>query len=186
MKDQASGRSESGAGVSPVVQRNIRTLLAKRREEQARLGWQQRLAITIASFTGSMTFVFLHVVIYGGWILVNCGLLPGLPRFDPTLVILAMAASVEAIFLSSFILITQNRMMAEADRRADLNLQISLLAEHEITRLISMVTAMAKRMQIKEADRPDLEDLAKDVVPEQVLETIEHDEKQLQNRPSQA
>jgi uncharacterized membrane protein len=106
---------------------------------------------------------------------------PGIPRFDPSLVVLAMAASVEAIFLSSFILITQNRMMSQADRRADLNLQISLLAEYEITRLISMIKAMAKKMDLKEADWPELNELAQDIVPEQVLETIDQSEKRLQD-----
>lgn len=166
-------------GVTPVVERNIRTLLTKRQEEEARLGWKERLAIAVANFTGSMTFVFLHVIIYGAWIAINLNLVPGVPRFDPSLVILAMEASVEAIFLSSFILITQNRMMAQADRRADLNLQISLLAEYEVTRLISLVKEMAKKMDIKEAHKPELEELTRDVVPEQVLETIDQNEKHL-------
>jgi uncharacterized membrane protein len=167
-------------GVTPVLQRNIQALLAKRQEEVEKLEWKERVAIAIANFTGSMTFVFLHVIIYGAWIAINLKLIPGLPRFDPSLVILAMEASVEAIFLSSFILITQNRMMAQADRRADLNLQISLLAEHEITRLMSMVQAMAKRMNIEEAGRPELAELMQDVVPEKVLETIDENEKRFQ------
>lgn len=163
------------------MDRNIRTLLQKRREEEARLSWKQRLAVSVAKFTGSMTFVFIHVVLYGAWIAINVGLVPGIPRFDPSLVILAMEASVEAIFLSSFILITQNRMMAQADRRADLNLQISLLAEYEITRLITLVKEMAERMNIEEARRPDLNELAQEVVPEQVLETIDVKEREFQN-----
>ena len=84
-----------------------------------------------------------------------------------------MVASVEAIFLSTFILITQNRMQAHADRRADLNLQISLLAEHEITRLVQMVSEMGRRMDLDVARQPELEELKQDVRPEQVLETLE-------------
>jgi uncharacterized membrane protein len=91
-----------------------------------------------------------------------------------------MEASVEAIFLSSFILITQNRMMAQADRRADLNLQISLLAEYEIIRPISLVKAMAERMNVDEATQPELEELAHAVEPEQVLDTIDAKEKEYQ------
>ena len=74
--------------------------------------------------------------------------LPGvpLPHFDPTCVVLAMVASVEAIFLSTFILITQNRIATQAQKRADLDLQISLLAEHEITRLLTLTVAMAERL----------------------------------------
>ena len=64
-------------------------------------------------------------------------LIPGVPRWDPSFVVLAMMASVEAIFLSTFVLISQNRMAAAADKRADLDLQISLLAEHEVTKLVT-------------------------------------------------
>ena len=74
------------------------------------------LADSITRFTGSMPFVYLHLLLFGGWIIAN---LPGvpLPHFDPTFVALAMVASVEAIFLSTFILITQNRMTAQAERK---------------------------------------------------------------------
>src|SRR5436305_14737230 len=165
MKPQPENPSRS-PGIAPVMERNIRTLLEKRQEEEARLGWKQRLAVGIANFTGSMTFVLIHVVLYCSWIAINIGLIPGIPRFDPSLVILAMEASVEAIFLSSFILITQNRMMAQADRRADLNLQISLLAEYEITRLITMTREIARAMRIPEGNKPELEELANEVAPE--------------------
>jgi uncharacterized membrane protein len=77
-----------------------------------------------------MRFVYLHVVLFGVWLLVNLGVVPGVPRFDPSFVVLAMVASVEAIFLSTFVLIMQNRMAATADKRADLDLHISLLTEH--------------------------------------------------------
>ncbi len=118
--------------MAQVVERNIHALLARRQAEERRAGWQDRLADRITLFTGSMRFVYLHAAIYGLWIIAN---LPGvpLPHFDPTYVMLAMVASVEAIFLSTFILISQNRMAAQAATRADLDLQVSLLAEHEIT-----------------------------------------------------
>ena len=166
------------ADITPIVERNIQTLLERRRSEEKRMHWQDKLADAISRFTGSMPFVFIHAVIYGLWIAINLGWIKGLPRFDPSFVILAMEASVEAIFLSSFILITQNRMMARADRRADLNLQISLLAEHEMTRVITMVREMGSRLGIPEASNPELEDLSKDVAPEQVLETLAKHEQQ--------
>jgi uncharacterized membrane protein len=89
-----------------------------------------------------------------------------------------MVASVEAIFLSTFILITQNRMAAQAQKRTDLDLQISLLAEHEITRLIILTDAIAEHLGIKPVQEPELEELAQDVAPEQVLDTIETLQKQ--------
>jgi uncharacterized membrane protein len=138
-------------------------------------GLQDKAADAITRFTGSMTFVYIHLVLFGLWILINVGWLPG-PKFDPSLVILAMGASVEAIFLSTFVLITHNRMAALADKRADLDLQISLLSEHEITRLIRLVTEMAERMGIEQAHAPEIPELAQDVAPERVLDRIEAQE----------
>jgi uncharacterized membrane protein len=161
--------------MSSVLPRNIEALAAQRQAEDQRLGWQERLAAAITRFTGSIAFVYLHTVLYGLWILVNVGWVPLVPRFDPTFVILAMAASVEAIFLSTFILITQNRML-QAARRADLDLQISLLAEHEVTRLITIVKEIGQRMGIEAADAGDLEEFSRDVRPEEVLQTIDERE----------
>jgi uncharacterized membrane protein len=169
-----------------VVERNIEALLARRKDEEHGLAWQERFAARITNFTGSMTFVWLHVAVYGMWIAINLGAIPGIPRFDPTFVVLAMEASVEAIFLSTFILITQNRMMAQADKRADLNLQISLLAEHEITRLIDMVAEIGKRMQLPVAHHPELDELRKDVRPEKMLDTLQKHERRFFPEESKA
>jgi len=162
-----------------VVDRNIRALLQQRQEQQGSRSRQERIADAVTRFAGSMRFVYIHLVVFGTWILVNVGWLPLAPRFDPSLVILAMVASVEAIFLSTFVLISQNRMSAIADRRADLDLQVSLLAEHEITRLITLVTAMAERMGIDEAQDPELSELSRDVEPEKVMQTMEAHEREV-------
>jgi uncharacterized membrane protein len=167
------------AGLAQVVERNIRALLIRRQQEDQEKSFQERLADGITRFTGSMVFVCLHLVLFGLWIAINLGWLPWLPirRFDPTFVILAMFASVEAIFLSTFVLISQNRMAALTDKRANLDLQISLLAEHEITRLITLVTAIAERMGIEASHDPELSELAQDVAPETVLEEMEENER---------
>lgn len=170
------------SGMSGVIERNILALLARRQNEEKALGWQKKLADAITHFCGSMRFVYFHLLLYGLWIAINLGWLPFLPRFDPTFVILAMAASVEAIFLSTFILITQNRMSLQAAKRADLDLQVSLLAEHEITRLITMVQEIGERMGIASATDPELQELSKDVAPEQVLDTMEKHEKTSKQR----
>jgi len=161
--------------LAEVVERNIAALLERRTEEERSRGKDARIAETISRFTGSMPFVYLHLALVALWVVINLGLTP-IPRFDPTFVVLAMLASVEAIFLSTFVLITQNRMAAMADKRADLDLQISLLAEHEITRLISLVSQIAERMEIDAARDPELEELSRDVEPERVLDTIEESE----------
>jgi uncharacterized membrane protein len=120
-----------------------------------------------------MTFVYIHLAFYGAWILVNLGLIRGVPKFDPSFVVLAMEASVEAIFLSTFVLISQNRMAAAADKRADLDLQISLLTEHELTKLSELVVQIAKRLEIQTDADPELQEVQQDVAPEAVLDEIE-------------
>ncbi|OON69540.1 hypothetical protein B0919_09165 [Hymenobacter sp. CRA2] len=160
-----------------VVQRNIEALLQRQRADEQRKRWQDRLADTVTGFTGSMAFVFIHLALFGLWVVWNLGWL-GLPPFDKSFVVLAMVASVEAIFLSTFVLISQNRMAVQADKRADLDLQISLLTEHEVTRLVVLVTAMAKKMDIAAAHDPEIDELAQDVHPERVLDAMEEHQEQ--------
>jgi uncharacterized membrane protein len=165
-------RGSGPQGLTSVLDRNIRELLERRQREERAQSWQERLATRITAFTGSMRFVAIHLALFGGWIGWNLPFSP-LPRFDPSLVVLAMFASVEAIFLSTFILITQNRMQAVADKRADLDLQVNLLSEHEITRLIRLTKAVAERLGVKESESPELPELERDIDPEHVLDKLE-------------
>jgi uncharacterized membrane protein len=160
-------------GLSSVLERNIHALNDRRREEERRATLQERVAERITRFTGSMLFVYIHLAIFGFWIVANLGWIPGVPQWDESFVVLAMWASVEAIFLSTFVLISQNRMQAAADKRADLDLQISLLAEHEITKLAKLVAAMAERMGVRVEGDEELAEIQQNVAPEAVLDEIE-------------
>jgi uncharacterized membrane protein len=93
-----------------------------------------------------------------------------------------MIASVEAIFLSTFILISQNRMAAAADRRAELDLQVSLLAEAEITKLVELVSMIAERMELAAAQEEEVEEMKQRVAPDAVLDAIEETEAELDAR----
>jgi uncharacterized membrane protein len=160
-------------GLSDALERNIDALAARHRAECARAPASARIADAMTRCTGSLTFVGLHLAMVAAWVAINLGLVPGIPRFDPTFVILATAASVEAIFLSTFVLISQNRMQADADRRADLDLHISLLTEHELTRLAKLVGAIAETVGVDARKTGDMEDVEQDIVPERVLDEIE-------------
>jgi uncharacterized membrane protein len=166
-----AGRSD----LAPVLARNIEALVRRRRNEEKSAAWQQRAADAITRFTGSMTFVALHVAGFGSWILANLGVVPGVPVWDPDFVRLAMVASVEAIFLSTFVLISQNRMAEAADKRADLDLQVSLLAEHEITALIRLLSQIAETVGVRRSD--ELEDVQRDISPERVLDELERSDR---------
>ena len=145
----------------------------RRDRDEATASFEERVADAITRFTGSMRFVYLHVVLFGLWIIVNLGIVPGIPKFDPSFVILAMVASVEAIFLSTFILISQNRMTAAAEKRAELDLQINLLAEHEVTKVVTMVSAIAAQLDVRTEVDDEVNELKEDVAPETVLDEIE-------------
>jgi uncharacterized membrane protein len=160
-------------GLTPVLERNIQALYDRRQREAQSASWQERAADTITRFTGSMAFVYLHLLIFGFWIIANLRWIPGVPAWDESFVVLAMVASVEAIFLSTFVLITQNRMAAAAAKRADLDLQISLLAEHEITKLTTLVSEIAQRMGVESGVGRELEEIKQDVAAETVLDKIE-------------
>jgi len=125
-----------------------------------------------------MGFVYIHLALYGLWILANLGWIPGLRPWDPSFVVLAMIASVEAIFLSTFILITQNRMSATSERRAELDVQVSLLAEQEITKLVQMVADIARRMEIEPEPGGEVDEMKRVVAPEAVLDAIEEGEEE--------
>jgi uncharacterized membrane protein len=160
-------------GLTDTLEHNIEALAARRRAEWARASVQARLAERITRFTGSMAFVYLHLAIVGTWIAINIGAVPGVAPFDETFVILATAASVEAIFLSTFVLISQNRMQADADRRADLDLHISLLTEHELTKLAGVVREIADRLGLEAQRAPDVREIETNIDPERVLDEIE-------------
>jgi uncharacterized membrane protein len=160
-------------GLSPVLERNIRALQLRRQREENEATAEERVAEAITWFTGSMRFVYLHLAFFGFWLVANLGWVPAVPAWDPSFVVLAMVASVEAIFLSTFVLISQNRMAAAADKRADLDLQVSLLAEHEVTRLVTLVSGIADRMEVKTEADADVEEITRDVAPEAVLDELE-------------
>jgi uncharacterized membrane protein len=160
-------------GLNSALERNIATLRDRRANDERAAAPAQKVAREITRFAGSMAFVYIHAALYGAWIGANIGAIPGVPRWDPSFVTLAMIASVEAIFLSTFILITQNRMAANAERRAELDLQVSLLAEAEITKLVELVSAIAERMNLAATEQQEVEEMKKRVAPEAVLDAIE-------------
>jgi uncharacterized membrane protein len=128
---------------------NINTVIQL--EEQSRkdrtLG--DRLSDSIASFVGSMSFVALHLVWFMVWVFLNAGFI----KFDPyPFALLCMIVSLEGVVLSTFVLIKQNRMSERADQRSHLDLQINLLAEKEITKVLQLQRLICRQLDIKEAE----------------------------------
>jgi len=166
-------RGDQDSRLAQVLERNIRSLQRRHEEEEERASPEERIARAVTDFCGSMRFVYLHLAIFGLWIILNLRWIPGIHPWDPSFVMLAMIASVEAIFLSTFVLITQNRMAAAAERRALLDLQVNLLAEHEVTKLIRMVSHIAEHLHVRTEHGPEIDELKHDIAPEAVLDEIE-------------
>jgi len=189
--NEAAGADTGGQEGRPVhdmaavLRRNIEAMREQRERDAAEASLAERLADQITRFTGSLGFVWAHAVLVVAWVVVNLGWAPGVRPFDPTFVILATVASVEAIFLTTFVLITQNRSSELAEKRAALDLQINLLAEYEITQLVRLTRAIAEKLDVQPRD-PELEELTRKVVPEEVLEEIEAQETSIRTptRPS--
>ena len=131
------------------------------------------MAAKVAHFAGTTAFVYINAAFFAIWILLNVGLF-GLKPFDPfPFVMLTTVVSLEAIFLSLFVLLSQNRMQRVADERSELDLQINLLAEHELTRLMIAVDLIVEKMGIELPHEYQKEELEADVKPADVLKEIE-------------
>ena len=156
-----------------VVEQNIDSLVKMRQAKEREKSLQERIADVLTRFSGSMLFVYVHAIWFGIWIALNVGWLGRTP-FDPfPFSLLTLIVSLEAIFLSTFVLISQNHAGAIAEKRAELDLQINLLSEHEITRLLVLMDAVADHLGVDLSKKPELEELKKDVPAEKVLGKIE-------------
>jgi uncharacterized membrane protein len=140
---------ESVGEAADAITRNIETIVRLEQAAQRRRTWADRLSDAIAGFTGTIWFVMLHLAWFGLWAGVNTGLIRVVPAFDPyPFQLLCMIVSLEGVLLATFVLIKQNRMGYLSDRREHLDLQINLLAEREVTRVLQMVEAIAKRLDV--------------------------------------
>lgn len=145
------GDLEQG-NLGSATERNIQTVANLERRFLDERTWLDKLADAIGGFSGSIYFVLLHVVGLSVWFLINTGHFFGVRKFDPfPFILLAMVVSVEAVLLSTFVLMKQNRMAERAEQRDHLNLQIDLLAEEEITKMLQMQRLICERLGITEA-----------------------------------
>ena len=171
--EEIKDHKEDNPALSKVIERNIRTIIFLRQKAASERSLQDRTADVFTSFSGRMVFVYVHVVWFGAWILLNTGRV-GVHPFDPfPYGLLTMIVSLEAIFLSTFVLISQNRLSEESEHRADLDLHIGLLTEHELTRVLQMLDAIQEKMGIENHEEIELADLEMETRPEDVLAEIE-------------
>lgn len=164
--------SSANPSVEQLTQKNVETVIRLEDAAREQRTPTDRLAEAIAKFCGSMTFVWVHVIWFGGWIVLN--LLPGIRHVDPfPFTFLTLIVSLEAIFLSTFILISQNLDSRISERRSHLDLQLNLLSEQENTKMIVMLHAIAAKVGADLTQDPHLEALSEETEPERLIEQIE-------------
>ncbi len=158
--------------ITEVVERNVTALLERKMEEKKRRTPTEKMVVAITEFAGSMYSIIFHVFFFGTWIAWNLHLL-NIKPFDPDFIYIASFVGIEAIFLTTFVLMGQKHMNAHAVKWSELDLQVSLLTEHEVTRILTLVTAVARKMEIEVAEDKEIEELSKDIHPGKVLDTME-------------
>jgi len=160
-----------------LTQRNIEVVRKLEEAANEQRTTSDHVARIIARFCGSMTFVWVHVIGFGGWITIN--LVPGVQHIDPfPFTFLTFLVSLEAIFLSTFILISQNQDTRVSERRNHLDLQINLLSEQENTKMLMMLQAIAEKVGAEFEPDEDVTVLAQETELEKVVEQIQqHEEK---------
>jgi len=161
--------TSANTALSATIERYIRTIINLRLKAARERTLQDRIADAITGFSGRMVFVYVHIAWFAMWLFLDTGL-TGIPPFDPfPYGLRTMSVSLEAIFLSTFVLISQNRMSVQAEHRADLDLHIDLLAEYELTRVLQMLDAIQERLGIENDQDAELTELESETKPEEVL-----------------
>ena len=171
-----------GRSLEELTEQNIERVTKLEQAAREQRTSVDRRAEVIANFCGSMKFVWVHVIWFGGWILFNS--IPGLPHLDPfPYTFLTLIVSLEAIFLSTFILISQNLETRISERRSHLDLQLNMLAEQENTKMIALLLAIADKVGAETNRDPHLEALSEEILPEKLVEQIEAQRENNQGTP---
>ena len=159
--------------IAKAIRQNIETIARLEEGYNQRRTLSDRIADRIGNFSGSMTFVVVQLLVVGAWIGINSGIVPQIRPWDRfPFMMLAATVSIEAIFLSTFVLIKQSRMSRRADERAHLDLQINLLAEREMTLMLQMLQAVCEHLGVR-ASHEHLEELSEETPVEAVANELQ-------------
>ena len=156
------------------VQKNIESIMRLDKDTSRQRSIAEHVADKITTFAGSTPFIIFHIVWFGGWILVNLRVIPGISPFDPfPFSFLTLVVSLEAIFLALLVLKSQNRMTKEADKRAHIDLQINMLAEQEGTKILNMIQRIGKHLGLEEEIDEAMQQLSQETDVNQVAKTLD-------------
>jgi len=180
-KDISTHNNENGGKVlkkgpattAVTVQKNIETILDLEKKAVESRSTAEHIADKVTTFAGSTPFIILHIIWFGGWILINCGVISKITPFDPfPFSFLTLVVSLEAIFLTLLVLMSQNRMTKEADKRAHLDLQINMLDEQETTIILRAVQKIAKHLGLEEQTDESVKELCEETDINRVAQAL--------------
>jgi uncharacterized membrane protein len=169
--EQYSEKYHKPHTVDELTERNVQTIIQLEEAAKANRSVADRVADFIARFCGSANFVWAHLIWFAVWIVLNLG---GPAAFDPfPFQFLTLVVSLEAIFLSTFILMSQNHQTMLSERRNHLDLQINLLTEQENTKMLKILERIAEKVGAPLEDEPSLQVLEQATRPEKLVNQIE-------------
>ncbi len=144
-----------------VARKNIESIGQIEQEFQRRDSAVDRLSDRISRFAGSTPFLIAHVIWFGVWMALNTvWLVPDLALDPYPFVFLNLLVALEAVFLSTFVLMSQNRQNRQAEHWAHLHLQVGLLAEQESTKMLQMLQTISQRLGLNQTSHdPELKEM---------------------------
>jgi uncharacterized membrane protein len=156
-----------------AVAENIDKVIRVENETSRPRSRSEAIADAIGGFVGTITFVIAQLVAFAAWVVVNTGKIPQLPPFDPfPYPLLSSITSLEAVLLTAFVLMKQNRMVMVADRRDHLDLQVNLLTEQRATQIIQMLDQLSARLGVDQHRDEVSRELGRRVAVEHLVEEL--------------
>ncbi len=169
--------TEKGKITGDRIQQNIETILKMEKEAVQNLSAVEYIADKVTAFAGSSPFIIFHIIWFGCWIVINSGVISRIKPYDPfPFSFLTLVVSLEAIFLTLLVLMSQNRMTKEADKRAKLDLQINMLDEQETTMILRMVQKIAQHLGLEDETDTPIDDLSKETDVISVAKTLDENQ----------
>ncbi len=157
-----------------LASRHIKAISALEQQALARRSGAEKISDLIVYQAGRVWTIVLHIAWFAAWIVWNSGRIPGVHPFDPfPFMGLSTIVSLEAIFLSLFILVSQNRASRRADERAQLDLQVNLLSEREATKMLQLLQALCAYHGLAAAGDAEVTELIRETEPASIARELE-------------
>lgn len=170
--NQVGNQPEANGG--PVRIRGRQIIKSFEGRHLGKKSFGEKMADLLVFYFGNTRFLVANAIFFLAWIILNLKIIPSFPVFDPyPFNLLTTALSLEAIWLSVLVLISQNREAKIDKLRSELDLQINLIAEQEITKILSLLTVLMERQGINVKEDPEVQRMLKKIDPWYIEKKIE-------------